>query len=81
MITVTITRLRRNDYDQKSVMLTHRRKKVARAMPPRSATRVYGSNTGGQQWPYPSEAAPSSCRASPSTAAAMVMGTAASCRE
>ena len=60
MMTVTITSLRRNDNDQKSVMMmmTHRRKKVARAMPPSSATRVYGSNTGGQQWPYPSEAEP-----------------------
>ena len=58
MMTVTITSLRKNDSGQKSVMMTHRRKKVARAMPPRSATRVYGSNTGGQQWPYPSEAEP-----------------------
>jgi len=32
---------------------SHLRKYVARDIPPSRATRVYTSNTGGQQWPYP----------------------------
>ena len=53
MMTVTMTSLESNTIMIviTMMMISHRRKNVARAMPPRSATRVYGSNTGGQQWP------------------------------
>ena len=59
MMTVTMTSLGSNTIMIVIMMMkvitmmiiSHRRKNVARAMPPRSATRVYGSNTGGQQWP------------------------------
>ena len=53
MMTVTMTSLESNTIMIviTMMMISYRRKNVARAMPPRSATRVYGSNTGGQQWP------------------------------
>ena len=40
------------------LMMTSLRKKVARATPTSRANRVEGSNTGGQHWPYPSDAEP-----------------------